>query len=313
MLADCYRALRQWPQVEELWDELREASPDAELVTEGRIVMAGSLADRDRVVDAIRLLQAGWSLPEAAAAAPPAAGLRAGRPLRAGGRGAPGARPLPAHPQPPTPTSPTSATGSAACADTPGRARCHTPSVGWSRWPRPPTFPRTTERPRPACGRRVGEAPCPRPERPSPSRPPAPTWSCCEGCSAETPRPRQLPSGDALVAYDVTVRPSRGRRRPRAESVPVAWFDPPAAATAMAAGDDVVVVGRVRRRFFRAGGATAEPHRGRGRRGWCRPGPPAKVRAALAAALAGLEAHALGRPAPVAGAVRLLTGARPRA
>lgn len=64
VLADCYRALRQWPQVEELWEELREASPDAEIVTEGRIVMAGSLADRDRVVDAIRLLQAGWSFPK---------------------------------------------------------------------------------------------------------------------------------------------------------------------------------------------------------------------------------------------------------
>jgi tetratricopeptide (TPR) repeat protein len=64
VLADCYRALRQWPQVEDLWNELREASPDAELVTEGRIVMAGSLADRDRVVDAIRLLQTGWSFPK---------------------------------------------------------------------------------------------------------------------------------------------------------------------------------------------------------------------------------------------------------
>jgi tetratricopeptide (TPR) repeat protein len=64
VLADCYRALRQWPQVDELWEELRAASPDAELVTEGRIVMAGSLADRDRVSDAIRLLQAGWSFPK---------------------------------------------------------------------------------------------------------------------------------------------------------------------------------------------------------------------------------------------------------
>jgi tetratricopeptide (TPR) repeat protein len=64
VLADCYRALRQWPQVEDLWNELREASPDAELVNEGRIVMAGSLADRDRVVDAIRLLQTGWSFPK---------------------------------------------------------------------------------------------------------------------------------------------------------------------------------------------------------------------------------------------------------
>lgn len=64
VLADCYRALRQWPQVEELWDELRQASPDAGLVTEGRIVMAGSLADRDRMTDALRLLQQGWSFPK---------------------------------------------------------------------------------------------------------------------------------------------------------------------------------------------------------------------------------------------------------
>jgi tetratricopeptide (TPR) repeat protein len=64
VLADCYRALRQWPQVEELWYELRQDSPDAELVTEGRIVMAGSLADRDRVTDALRLLQQGWSFPK---------------------------------------------------------------------------------------------------------------------------------------------------------------------------------------------------------------------------------------------------------
>lgn len=64
VLADCYRALRQWPQVEELWGELRAASPNAELVTEGRIVVAGSLADRDRTVEAIELLQKGWSFPK---------------------------------------------------------------------------------------------------------------------------------------------------------------------------------------------------------------------------------------------------------
>jgi single-strand DNA-binding protein len=109
------------------------------------------------------------------------------------------------------------------------------------------------------------------------------------GVLSRDPEARQLPSGDALVAYDVTVRPDpTNGEAPRAESVPVAWFDPPAAATAMAAGDDVVVVGRVRRRFFRAGGATASrtevvatrvvPARA-----------PAKVRSALAAAFAGLE------------------------
>jgi tetratricopeptide (TPR) repeat protein len=64
VLADCYRALKRPDAVAELWDELREASPSAELVTEGRIVMAGTLADRGDVNGAIKLLgQNGWKLP----------------------------------------------------------------------------------------------------------------------------------------------------------------------------------------------------------------------------------------------------------
>lgn len=59
VLADCYRALGRHREVEELWDELRAASPSAALVAEGRIVAAGSLADRGRLGEAIRLLQAG--------------------------------------------------------------------------------------------------------------------------------------------------------------------------------------------------------------------------------------------------------------
>lgn len=59
VLADCNRALHRHREVEALWDELREASPSPDLVAEGRIVMAGSLADRDRVRDAIALLARG--------------------------------------------------------------------------------------------------------------------------------------------------------------------------------------------------------------------------------------------------------------
>ncbi|MEM9134103.1 MAG: tetratricopeptide repeat protein [Actinomycetota bacterium] len=55
--ADCCRALRRWTKAEELWIELGDASPSAELVEEGRIVQAGTLADRDRLADAIRLLE----------------------------------------------------------------------------------------------------------------------------------------------------------------------------------------------------------------------------------------------------------------
>ncbi|CAB4998513.1 unannotated protein [freshwater metagenome] len=64
VLADCYRAMRQWTQVAELWNELREASPSAELVTEGRIVMAGSFADRDDFAAGISLLEQGFNFPK---------------------------------------------------------------------------------------------------------------------------------------------------------------------------------------------------------------------------------------------------------
>jgi tetratricopeptide (TPR) repeat protein len=57
VLADCYRAMRRWKAVEELWGELREASPSAELVMEGRIVAAGALADRGRFDEAIATMR----------------------------------------------------------------------------------------------------------------------------------------------------------------------------------------------------------------------------------------------------------------
>lgn len=57
VLADSYRALGRHRDVEDLWDELREASPAADLVTEGRIVMAGSLGDQGDLGAAIELLE----------------------------------------------------------------------------------------------------------------------------------------------------------------------------------------------------------------------------------------------------------------
>lgn len=73
-----------------------------------------------------------------------------------------------------------------------------------------------------------------------------------EGTLSRAPAVRDLPSGDRLVAYEVTVR-SDGAP---AESVPVVWLSPPARATEVVAGDLVVVVGRVRRRFFRTPAGT---------------------------------------------------------
>jgi tetratricopeptide (TPR) repeat protein len=64
VLADCYRALHQYGHVDELWAELRAASPGAELVAEGRIVAAGALADRGRVREAIDLLESAARWPK---------------------------------------------------------------------------------------------------------------------------------------------------------------------------------------------------------------------------------------------------------
>ena len=64
VLADCYRALGRWADVDALWTELREASPSAALVTEGRLVAAGALTDQGKIAEALRLLERGWSVPK---------------------------------------------------------------------------------------------------------------------------------------------------------------------------------------------------------------------------------------------------------
>jgi tetratricopeptide (TPR) repeat protein len=63
VLADCYRALRRWDDVERIWEELREISPSAALVNEGRVVMAGALADRGELPKAIALLAKNFKVP----------------------------------------------------------------------------------------------------------------------------------------------------------------------------------------------------------------------------------------------------------
>ncbi|MDE0267553.1 MAG: hypothetical protein OXI96_00735 [Acidimicrobiaceae bacterium] len=94
VLADCYRALRRWADVEALWKELNsvlkaKSSEDIEnhadtddtttsksatrseqqrisseeLLTEGRIVTAGARADRGDLATAIAMLENNWKLP----------------------------------------------------------------------------------------------------------------------------------------------------------------------------------------------------------------------------------------------------------
>lgn len=66
------------------------------------------------------------------------------------------------------------------------------------------------------------------------------------------PELRVLASGDEILNFDMTIRGEDGP----AESVPVVWINPPAAGHKLGEGQDVVVLGRIRRRFFRAGGST---------------------------------------------------------
>ena len=68
------------------------------------------------------------------------------------------------------------------------------------------------------------------------------------GRVSSEPRVRELPSGSAIVNLEVTTVVDDV-----SVSVPVVVDS---ATVECAAGDEVVVVGTVRRRFFRAGGAT---------------------------------------------------------
>lgn len=59
VLMDTLRAQGKHTRVQALWEELGAASPAPDIVTEGRIVAAGSLADRGKIVQAIKLLERG--------------------------------------------------------------------------------------------------------------------------------------------------------------------------------------------------------------------------------------------------------------
>lgn len=68
------------------------------------------------------------------------------------------------------------------------------------------------------------------------------------GTVTSEPKRRELPSGSVVTNVEVTTRLDDDTH-----SVPVVVVDTP---VAVGAGDQVVVVGRIVRRFFRAGGVT---------------------------------------------------------
>jgi tetratricopeptide (TPR) repeat protein len=53
---DCHRALGRPKRVEALWTELRQGSPDPEVLSEGRLVLAGTRADAGDLAGAVALL-----------------------------------------------------------------------------------------------------------------------------------------------------------------------------------------------------------------------------------------------------------------
>ena len=74
------------------------------------------------------------------------------------------------------------------------------------------------------------------------------------GRLSSDPGVRELQSGSVLVSLEITTQESDGVR----SNAPVAWFDPPRSSPVLhwKAGEEVLVLGSVRRRFYRAGGAT---------------------------------------------------------
>ena len=72
------------------------------------------------------------------------------------------------------------------------------------------------------------------------------------GHLSRPPERRTLSSGEELVSLEVVV----DRPDDRAETVPVVWPSAPPSAVGLEVGAAVVVVGRVRRRFFRVGPST---------------------------------------------------------
>lgn len=64
VIADCYRALQRWDSVERTWKEIKAASPAHEVMTEGRIVMAGALADRGDLDGAIAVMEPAQKRPK---------------------------------------------------------------------------------------------------------------------------------------------------------------------------------------------------------------------------------------------------------
>jgi tetratricopeptide (TPR) repeat protein len=57
VLIDCHRAAKHWRAAEKAWEDLRRASPPPDVLTEGRIAIAGARADQGDLAGAIEVLE----------------------------------------------------------------------------------------------------------------------------------------------------------------------------------------------------------------------------------------------------------------
>lgn len=64
VLADCYRALKRYDDVDKMWLKVREESPSHQVMIEARIVTAGALADRGDLKQAIELMEQAGKAPK---------------------------------------------------------------------------------------------------------------------------------------------------------------------------------------------------------------------------------------------------------
>jgi tetratricopeptide (TPR) repeat protein len=64
VIADSYRALRKFGDVERVWKELRELSPEPPVMAEGRIIAASALADQGDLAGALRTMAKATAIPK---------------------------------------------------------------------------------------------------------------------------------------------------------------------------------------------------------------------------------------------------------
>lgn len=65
VIADCHRAQGRWAAVDQVWTEIKAASPSHDVMAEGRMVAAGALADQGDLRGALELMAPALKRPKA--------------------------------------------------------------------------------------------------------------------------------------------------------------------------------------------------------------------------------------------------------